>query len=75
MAGLGRKDYDILDFIYKQTKINGFPPSVREIGKEFHLTSTASVYNRLKKLTEATGKDLRLPSNSPIFYMALTFYH
>ena len=24
MAGLGRKDYDILDFIYKQTKINGF---------------------------------------------------
>lgn len=53
MAGLGRKDYDILDFIYKQTKTNGFPPSVREIGKEFHLTSTASVYNRLKKLTEA----------------------
>ena len=53
MAGLGKKDYDILDFIYKQTKVNGFPPSVREIGKEFHLTSTASVYNRLKKLTEA----------------------
>lgn len=53
MAGLGKKDYDILDFIYMQTKINGFPPSVREIGKEFHLTSTASVYNRIKKLTDA----------------------
>ena len=53
MAGLGKKDYDILDFIYKQTKTNGFPPSVREIGKEFNLTSTASVYNRIKKLTDA----------------------
>ncbi len=53
MAKLGKKDFDILDFIYNQTKINGFPPSVREIGKEFKLTSTASVYNRLKKLTDA----------------------
>lgn len=53
MAELGKKDYDILDFIYNQTKINGFPPSVREIGKEFHLASTASVYNRIKKLTNA----------------------
>lgn len=53
MAILGKKDYDILDFIYRQTKQNGFPPSVREIGKEFNLTSTASVYNRLKKLTDA----------------------
>lgn len=53
MASLGKKDYDILDFIYRQTKQNGFPPSVREIGHEFHLTSTASVYNRLKKLTDA----------------------
>ncbi len=53
MAKLGKKDFDILDFIYKETKTNGFPPSVREIGREFHLTSTASVYNRLKKLTDA----------------------
>lgn len=53
MSKLGKKDYDTLDFIYRQTKINGFPPSVREIGKEFHLTSTASVHNRIRKLTEA----------------------
>lgn len=53
MAKLDKKDYNILDFIYRQTKINGFPPSVREIGKEFHLASTASVYNRIKKLTDA----------------------
>lgn len=53
MAKLGKKDFDILDFIYKQTNLNGFPPSVREIGREFKLASTASVYNRLKKLTDA----------------------
>ena len=53
MAKLGKKDFEILDFIYYQTKANGFPPSVREIGKEFNLNSTASVYNRLTKLTDA----------------------
>lgn len=53
MAKLGKKDFDILDFIYNETKKNGFPPSVREIGKEFKLNSTASVYNRLTKLTDA----------------------
>lgn len=53
MAKLGKKDFDILDYIYKETKKNGFPPSVREIGKEFKLNSTASVYNRLTKLTDA----------------------
>lgn len=50
MAKLDKKDYFILDFINRQTENNGFPPSVREIGAAVGLTSTASVYNRLKKL-------------------------
>ncbi len=61
MAKLDKKDYFILDFINKQTEINGFPPSVREIGAAVGLTSTASVYNRLKKL-ENSG--LLIKSNS-----------
>lgn len=54
MAKLSNKDFEILDFICKQIKINGFPPSVREVCKEFSFSSTASAYNRLKKL-EAAG--------------------
>lgn len=53
MAKLSKKDFDILDFIFKQTKLNGFPPSVREVCKEFSFSSTASAYNRMKKLEEA----------------------
>lgn len=29
---------------------------------------------KLKKLAEVTGKDIRQPSNAPIYYMALAFY-
>ena len=32
MAKLTDKDYEILDFIYKGIKKNGYPPTVREIG-------------------------------------------
>ena len=30
---------------------------------------------KLKKMAEMTGKDIRLPSNSAVFYMATEFYH
>lgn len=55
MAGLTEKDYEILDFIYKQIKLNGYPPTVREIGKAVGLNSPATVHARLAKL-EAAGK-------------------
>jgi carbohydrate diacid regulator len=29
---------------------------------------------KLKKLTELTGKDIRLPSDSAVFFMAMLFY-
>lgn len=46
------KDFQILDYIIKVTKEKGFPPSVREIGAAVGLSSTATVYNRLNKLTQ-----------------------
>ena len=52
MASLNDKDYQILDYIYEQSMINGFPPSVREIGEAIGFTSTATVHTRLKKLQE-----------------------
>ncbi len=50
MAGFGKKDTEILDFIHEQTLKNGFPPSVREICTAVGLASTATVHARLKKL-------------------------
>ena len=50
MAKLTDKDYQIMDFIYEQTEIKGFPPTVREICEAVGFTSTATVHSRLKKL-------------------------
>lgn len=55
MAKLTAKDYEILDFIYKGIKKNGYPPTVREICAAVNLNSPATVHARLSKL-EAAGK-------------------
>lgn len=49
---LGKREKDILNFIEKQIKENGYPPSVREIGKSVGLSSTATVHGYLTKLEE-----------------------
>ena len=45
-----RKEKAILKFIEEQVKVNGYPPSVREIGKAIGLSSTATVHGYLAKL-------------------------
>lgn len=54
MTKLTDKDYQILDFVYKYIRENGFPPTVREICAEVGLSSPATVHARLNKL-EAAG--------------------
>ena len=49
---LNKRERAILDYIEKQAKINGYPPSVREIGKSIGLKSTATVHGYLAKLEE-----------------------
>ncbi|MBO5349496.1 MAG: transcriptional repressor LexA [Clostridia bacterium] len=49
---LGKREKDILNFIEQQIKQNGYPPSVREIGKSVGLSSTATVHGYLTKLEE-----------------------
>lgn len=69
---LGKREIDILDFIEKQIKNNGYPPSVREIGKSVGLSSTATVHGYLTKLEEKgyikkenqKGRTLRLLKGS-----------
>ncbi len=58
MANLSEKDYEILNFIKDELIINGFSPSVREIGVKVGLKSTATIHARLRKLEEH-GKIIR----------------
>ena len=45
-----RKERAILKFIEEQVMSNGYPPSVREIGKAIGLSSTATVHAYIAKL-------------------------
>mgnify|MGYP000002210988 FL=1 len=49
---LNRREKAIIHFIEKQIMTQGYPPSVREIGKAVGLSSTATVHNYLSKLEE-----------------------
>lgn len=49
---LNKREKAIIKFIESQIKENGYPPSVREIGKAVGLSSTATVHGYLAKLQE-----------------------
>ncbi len=47
-----KKQTEVLTFIKKFIVDNGFPPSIREIGKGLNLSSSATVFVHLKNLEE-----------------------
>ena len=49
---LSKRERAILDYIEKQATKNGYPPSVREIGKAVGLKSSATVHGYLAKLEQ-----------------------
>ena len=49
---LNQREKTILRFIERQIMTDGYPPSVREIGKAVGLSSTATVHGYLAKLEE-----------------------
>ena len=49
---LNKREKAILKFIEKKITEDGYPPSVREIGKAVNLSSTATVHSYLAKLRE-----------------------
>ncbi|MBN1316860.1 MAG: repressor LexA [Anaerolineales bacterium] len=49
---LSRRQKDILDFIQDFLNDNGFPPTIREIGKAVSITSTSVVNYNLNRLQE-----------------------
>jgi repressor LexA len=48
---ISRRQREILEFIVSQTREQGFPPSVREIGLAVGLTSPSTVHSHLNTLT------------------------
>ncbi|HIT85103.1 MAG TPA: transcriptional repressor LexA [Candidatus Ornithomonoglobus intestinigallinarum] len=73
MSRITEKDREIMDFIYKFGRRNGFPPTVREICGAVGLASTATVHSRLKKLEregfieheDSKNRSLRLVNYTP----------
>ena len=49
---LNKREKAIVKYIEKQINLNGYAPSVREIGKAVGLSSTATVHGYLAKLEE-----------------------
>ena len=49
---LNKREKDILKFIETELNENGYPPSVREIGKAVGLKSTATVHSYLGRLED-----------------------
>ena len=47
---LSSRQEEILEFINKKIRDEGYPPSVREIAKAVNLSSSATVHSHLKKL-------------------------
>ena len=52
MEKLTGKQSFILDILKKMIAKNGYPPTVREIGKEAHLSSPATIHFHLRQLEE-----------------------
>lgn len=50
-----------------------FEGSISKISESMFVHKNTLQY-KLKKLTEITGKDIRLPSDSAVFFMAMLFY-
>jgi repressor LexA len=52
MDDLTERQQEIMDFILKEVKQKGYPPSVREIGEAVGLSSSSSVHAQLEKLEQ-----------------------
>ena len=57
---LNRREKSILHFIEKQIMTQGYPPSVREIGKAVGLNSTATVHGYLARVKAASTRPLMM---------------
>lgn len=50
LANLTKRQYQILKYIYQAIKENGLPPTLRELGEQFSISSTRGVSDHLEAL-------------------------
>lgn len=70
MKHISKRQQEILDFIKKEVKEKGFPPTIREIGEAVGLASSSTVHGYLARL-EKRGLIIRDPSKP----RAITILH
>ena len=61
MTKLSKRQQEILDFIKREVREKGYPPSVREIGEAVGLSSSSTVHGHLARL-ESKGLIRRDPT-------------
>ncbi|GAC1650964.1 MAG: transcriptional repressor LexA [Herpetosiphon sp.] len=70
MEGLSQRQNGILDYIQRFMKESGFPPSIRDIQEQLHISSTSVVAYNLRKLeerglisrTDKVSRGIKLPA-------------
>jgi repressor LexA len=80
---LSKRQSDILDFIKKEIRIKGYPPSVREIGNAVKLMSSSTVHGHLQTLEEkgyirrdpTKPRAIEILNNSKDFNMSSKIVH
>ena len=68
---LNKREKAILKFIEKEVMINGYPPSVREIGKAVGLKSTATRPKRIKSNSLLLSNSIYFIINTPIYKVSM----
>ena len=71
---VGVPEEKIEDYITLIENYFGFEGSIGKIAEAMFMHKN-TLQNKLKKLLEITGKDIRLPSDAPVLFMAMRFYH
>ena len=49
------RQIDILTYIKRQIKYNGYPPAIREVCEGLNINSTSTVHSNIKKLEDVLG--------------------
>lgn len=50
IKNLSTKQLNVLEYIYQTVQTQGYPPTVREIGKAIGLSSTSTVHGHIDRL-------------------------
>lgn len=63
MGALTERDKEVLEFIKKYMKDHNTVPTIREIGRGIHMTSTSTIQSHMKRL-ECEGELIRISDGS-----------